>query len=459
MATVKLTRDGLKAILKAAPPAKPTIYFDEAVTGFGVRVFPTGAASFVLEYRPRDGGRDAAKKRIKIGAVGEMTLEAAREAAKDMKSDIRRAKIGEGADPMEERQAARRAETLEELVQAYLDRHVKVKRKASTLDLYQNYLRTHIAPRQDKKDPESPYLPGSVGGRKAIAVTHEILSAFHEEVGKEHPRTANACVTLIASAYTWGAPKKVAGLTPTSPNPAKGIERFEEKGRERIFTDDEWERLADTLALAETDGLPRDEPKPGPKSKHAPKKNLMVDKHAVACIRLLMTTGCRLREILNLEWAHVDFENARLNLPDSKTGKKHVGLSDYALEILQGLQPTNYRFVVAGETAGQEDESPRADLHRPWARIIKHAGLGALGVKGAEGYRAPLRIHDIRHAYASNAIASGLDIFTVGKLLGHKDIRTTQKYLHLHTDALRAAANTNSASIKAKMAGKRRNVA
>ncbi len=449
MATVKLTRPGLKALLKNARRSRPMIYFDEETPGFGVRIFPTGAASFVLEYRPRDGGRDAAKKRIKIGAVGEMTLEAARQAAIDMKAAIRLAKPGEGADPMEERQGARRAATLEELIQAYLDEHVKPKRKASTLELYEGYLRNHIAVRQD--GPESPLKPGSLGGKKAIAVTHEMLSDFHLAVGEEHPRTANACITLVASAYTWGAPKKKAGLTPTSPNPAKGIERFEERGRERLFADDEWERLADTLALAETDGLPR---APSDK-KNAPKSNLMIDKHAVACVRLLMLTGCRLREILNLQWAHVDLERRTLNLPDSKTGKKIVGLSDAAIEILRGLQPTNYRFVIAGETAGQEDERPRADLHRPWSRIITHAGLGALGVKGEEGYRAPLRIHDIRHAYASNAIANGMELIRVSKLLGHKDLRTTQKYAHLHATTLIADANVNSASIKAKMAGKR----
>ncbi len=454
MATVKLTRPGLKALLKGAkdaPPAKPTIWFDEETPGFGVRVFPTGSASFVLEYRPRDGGRDAAKKRIKIGAVGEMTLEVARQAAIDMKAAIRLAKPGEGADPAEERTAVRRAETLEELIQAYLDRHVKVKRKATTLTLYEGYLRKHIAPRQDKKDPTSPLLPGSLGGKKAIAVTPGAVDKLHQKIGEDHTRTANAVVTLIAAAYTWGAKKRVAGLTPAHTNPAAGIDRYKENKRQRALEPDEWASLGETLTLAETVGLPR----APSESKHAPKVNLMIDKHAVACIRLLALTGCRLREILHLEWAHVDFDNARLNLPDSKTGEKVVLLSAQALAILRGLQPTNYRFVIAGETAGQENERPRADLHRPWARIIAHAGLGARGVKGDKDYRPPLRIHDLRHANAGNAVAIGSNLVIVGKLLGHKDLRTTQKYANPVDEAVSTAANANAADIEAKMAGKR----
>ncbi|MGD9979549.1 MAG: tyrosine-type recombinase/integrase [Hyphomonadaceae bacterium] len=453
MPTIKLGRRELKALTDAAangravvlfeeegksgsgvrfPQGRAITFFDEEVRGFGVRFHPSGHAAFILEYRPVKGGRNAPKKRLSIGPVGSMTLEAAKGEAKTL-----RAKIRLGADPMEERQAARRADTLEQLVRAYLSRHVTPKRKPATLALYRGYLQNHIAPRQN--GPDSPLLPGLIGGKKAIAVTRKNVADLHDEIGEVHPRTANACVTLIAAAYTWGT--RNGELPPDHPNPAKGIERFAENSRERSMSAEEFARLADTLALAETDGLPW-EPDPAKKIKHAPKeenRRVMVDKYAVACIRLLAFTGCRLREILKLEWAHVDFQNKVLNLPDSKTGKRAVHLTAAALAILRGLQPTNHKYVIAGETAGQSDERPRADLHRPWKRIVQHAKLDSL------------RIHDLRHAFASVAVAGQKDIYTVSKMLGHKDIRTTMKYAHLAEDALRIAKDSVADEIQAQM--------
>ncbi|HVZ99143.1 MAG TPA: site-specific integrase [Caulobacterales bacterium] len=439
MPTIKLGRRELKALMDA-PPGKAATFFDEGMPGFGVRFSPGGGASYVLHYRPKPGGRSTPKQLFTIGPVGDMTLEAARKEAGDLKAGIRIAKPGEGADPAKERTAARKAETLYELVRAYLDKHVKAKRKASTLELYEGYLRNWIAPRQDKDDHESPFEAGALGAKKAIAVSRREVAKLHRDIGETHKRTANAVVTLIASAYTWGA--KNDEISADHANPAKGIERFKEESRERFLSDEEWERLGETLVLAETVGLPRDEPKPGPKAKHAPKKNLMVDKHAVACIHLLALTGCRLREILNLEWAHVDFERKTLFLPDSKTGKKPIPLSASALAVLADLQPTNYRYVIAGDTAGLEDERPRADLHRPWKRITRHAKLDGL------------RIHDLRHSFASNAVSSGKSLLSVGKLLGHKDLRTTQKYAHLADDPVRRDGDANAADIQAKMLGK-----
>lgn len=444
MPTIKLGRRELKALMDA-PPGKAATFFDEGTPGFGVRFSPGGGASYVLHYRPKPGGRNTPKQLFTIGPVGSMSLDAARKEAGDLKAGIRIAKAGEGADPAKERTAARRAETLYDLVRAYLDKHVKTKRKPATLDLYEGYLRNHIAPRQDEGDPKSPFKAGALGAKKAVTITRRDVAKLHREIGETHKRTANAVVTLIASAFAWGA--KNEEIPAEHANPAKGVERFKEESRERFLTDEEFGRLGDTLTVAETVGLPRAEPKPGPKAKHAPKKNLLVDKHAVACIRLLALTGCRLREILNLEWSQVDFERKMLFLPDSKTGKKAVPLSAAALAILAELQPTNYKYVIAGETAGQEDERPRADLHRPWARVVAHAKLDGL------------RIHDLRHSFASNAVSSGKSLYTVGKLLGHKDLRTTQKYAHLADDPVRRDGDDNAADIQAKMAGKRGAVA
>ncbi|MBW7909502.1 MAG: site-specific integrase, partial [Kiritimatiellae bacterium] len=146
-------------------------------------------------------------------------------------------------------------------------------------------------------------------------------------------------------------------------------------------------------------------------------------RHVTDAIRLLMVTGCRLREILHLRWEDVDFERGVLNLPDSKTGRKKVLIAGAAVAILDQLERCG-EYVIAGK----EPDKPRADLNRPWRRITQHAKL-----KG-------LRLHDLRHSYASVGAASGMGLLALGKLLGHASPSTTQRYAHLADDPLRRAS-------------------
>ena len=152
----------------------------------------------------------------------------------------------------------------------------------------------------------------------------------------------------------------------------------------------------------------------------------------VAAFRLLLFTGCRLGEILTLKWDYVDFQRGLLNLPDSKTGKKSVLLASPALQILSDL-PRLGPYVIAG----QQPDKPRADLQRPWRRLTAHAGLNGL------------RIHDLRHSFASVGAESGMGLLIVGKLLGHADQSTTARYAHLGNDPLRRAAETVAGTIAA----------
>ena len=147
-------------------------------------------------------------------------------------------------------------------------------------------------------------------------------------------------------------------------------------------------------------------------------------------IRLLLLTGCRLREILHLRWNEVDLERGLLNLPDSKTGRKTVYLSNAAIDVFENL-PRAGVFVVAGD----DPKKPRADLKRPWKRISEHAGI------------ADVRIHDLRHTFASIGAAQGLSLQVIGKLLGHKSPETTARYAHLTEDPLRRALNDMSDSL------------
>jgi integrase len=162
--------------------------------------------------------------------------------------------------------------------------------------------------------------------------------------------------------------------------------------------------------------------------------------HAVAALRLLIFTGCRLGEILHLRWSDVDFERGMLHLADSKTGKKSVVLNAPALAVLDAI-PRVGDFVIAGQSRSGKPERPRSDLKKPWSAIRRHAGL--------EG----LRIHDLRHSFASVGAGAGLGLPIVGKLLGHTQASTTQKYAHLDNDPLRRASNAIGATIAAAMAG------
>ncbi|HEV7693122.1 MAG TPA: tyrosine-type recombinase/integrase [Hyphomonadaceae bacterium] len=425
MPTLNLGRREMTAL--QAEPHHDVTYYDSKLPGFGVRFHASGKSSFILEYRPVGGGRSAGKKRLTIAATDSMKLEAAKDAARDMLAKVRL-----GADPMAERQAARRAATVGDLFDSYMREHVRPKLKGRTADLYDGYVENFIRP--------------ALGSRKADSITRADTQRLHRKIGTPRPEgqgkpgAANRVVTFVSGAYAWASLN--GALPETYPNPARSVVRFTEKARERFLDPAEFNRLGDALRLAETNGIPW-KPDPSKKIKHAPKpenRNVTFDPWAVAAIRLLVLTGCRLREILHLKWSEVSLTRGLLELEDSKTGKKTVVLPLAAVDILKGLDRVGV-YVIAGESAGTDEERPRHDLQRPWARITEHAGL------------AGLRIHDLRHSFASVGVAGGLNLPIVGKLLGHANVTTTQRYAHLRDDPVRAAANAIAGTIKAAMDG------
>jgi integrase len=208
------------------------------------------------------------------------------------------------------------------------------------------------------------------------------------------------------------------------------------------LSSEELARLGDTLRLAETEGLPWIDAEP--QSKHGAKpenRRSVLDPFAIAAIRLLILTGMRPREVLDLEWSHVDFERGALFLPDSKTGRKCVIIGGPALDVLAGLpRLMGCPFVIAVKGF----DTPRADINRPWVAVRRCAGF--------EG----VRLYDLRHSFASIGAGASLGLPIVGKLLGHSQAATTQRYAHLDADPLRRAANTIASSIATAMAGKNR---
>ena len=156
--------------------------------------------------------------------------------------------------------------------------------------------------------------------------------------------------------------------------------------------------------------------------------------HAAVAIRLLLLTGCRKNEVLNLCWEDVDLAAREMRLPDAKTGPRTVQLSPAAAEVLaRAPRVEDNPHVVPGTRPG----SRMGDLQRPWERIRKRAGLDGL------------RLHDCRHSFASRALALGESLPTIGRLLGHRHVQTTVRYAHLARDSVHESARRVSESIEA----------
>ncbi|WP_032926169.1 tyrosine-type recombinase/integrase [Mesorhizobium loti] len=411
MAKIKITAAAVSGIMEGARPNKTTYYFDDDLTGFGLYRTTGNTGTYFAEYRPVAGG---AKKRLKLGRVGTLKANEAREAARKA---IANAALGK--DLVKERSDERASGTVRQLVADYIS---EKEMKESTRAFYKITLAKHIEPQ--------------MGTTKAVVLTRVDVQRAHSAMSKKAKYSANRAMALLSAAFVWGAKR---GYVPEGVNPAAKIDRNKEEARERFLSANEMARLGDAMREAETIGVPHK----SSESKHAPKeKNRTVyGPHVTGAIRLLMLTGCRLREILNLRWSEYDEKRGLLLLPDSKTGRKTVVLSAAAQAVLDAL-PRVGKFVIAGHSAATEHEAPRADLKKPWAAIAGRAGLG------------DVHLHDLRHTFASVGAGDGMSLPIIGKLLGHADAGTTQRYAHLHVDPVRAAADAIAGKIADAIGGK-----
>jgi integrase len=374
--------------------------WDETLIGFGVRVQPSGAMTYVVKYSA-GSYRHAPTRRMTLARVGTITPDQARTKAEKVLG-----KVAHGEDPAKEKAEDRKAETLGDLATLFIADHVEAKRKGRTAEHYRDVLERLVLP--------------ELGNAKANKVTVSDVAKLHRKL-KRTPYQANRMLAVLSSLYGYAVKHYVL---PAGMNPARGIEKYPERGRERFLSTEELSRLGDAIREGETSGLPYAVDETKPNAKHAKKeedRRTVIGPHAAAAMRLLILTGARLREILHLEWEHVDFERGLLLLADSKTGKKTIVLNAPAKDVLANL-PRLGAYVIAGQAAGTDDEGPRADLKRPWQAVAKRAGL--VGV----------RIHDLRHTHASVGAGAGLGLPIIGKLLGHTQASTTQRYAHLDAD-------------------------
>lgn len=386
----------------AARESEFTVW-DADLTGFGVRVRPNGSMSYVVVYRAGHG-RKAPVRKVTLGGVGKLTPDDARVLARKIVGAV-----AHGQDPAAEKAEKLRGMTVRELADSFLAEHIRIRRKKPTVAGYEHALQAHVIP--------------NFGSVKADSLSRASVAKLHMQM-KETPAAANYTLAVIGSMYGFAQRR---GYVPEGYNPASRIEKYPEVSRERFLSVDELSRLGNALREAETVGIPWAADASKPTSKHLPReanRRTVFGPLAVGALRLLLFTGCRLREILDLRWEYVDFDRGLLFLPDSKTGKKAIVLNAPALKVLSSL-PRLGPYVVPGDSP----ERPRHDLKKIWAAVSRRADLGGV------------RIHDLRHTFASVGAGSGLGLPIVGKLLGHSQPSTTQRYAHLDADPVRRASN------------------
>ena len=444
MTSKRVTKRSVDAL--QCPSGKDRVFlWDCDLSGFGVAAMPSrkdadgkkieGAKIYVVQYRQQKRSR-----RMKLGEHGRLTPDEARSLAKEVLGAVER-----GKDPIEERRARQKVRTFKEVAEDFMRLHVKAKKKPRTHEEYGRLLKLHLYP--------------ALGAKPISSITKGDVGRLHNGLS-DRPSAANRCLALFDTVWNWAVSKgELSG-----PSPTKGLERNQERGRERYLTPDELRRLGSALREAETAGVPWVVDEEGPKAKHLPKSNRarVIDAHAVAAIRLLMLTGARLREILEARWDYVDWDRGMMFLPDSKTGRKTLYLSDVALNILESLpRVPNNPHIIPGSKKGE----PRADLKRPWAAIVRAAGLAKpvektdASSKAVEKRRKKrsqaqpsIRLHDLRHTFAATGAGSSLGLPVIGKLLGHSQARTTQRYAHLDADPMHKAANLIGSQIAAALA-------
>ncbi len=390
MGTARITK---RAVDAAQPESKDTYLWDDELSGFGLKVTPTGRKVYLVQYRP--GGRKGRTRRVTMGQHGELTPTAARFEAKRLLGEI-----ALGRDPASDRDKAKADKSLTVVLDQFMIEHVKPKRKASTAREYQRIAKLYVVPRL---------------GRLAISeIKRQEVAKLHHELASK-PYQANRTLALLSKFFNWA---EKHGFRPDGSNPCRHVEKYRERRRERFLSPAEFARLGDTLRAAE--------------------KDKSATPWTIAAIRLLTFTGARLSEILMLKWEHVSEEHGLLMLPDSKTGKKAIRLNAPARKVLDGVPRLEGNpFVICGGKATRH----LVNLEKPWRRIREAAKLN------------DVRLHDLRHSFASVAASGGQSLVVIGKMLGHSQPATTARYAHLADDPVKAASDAVGARIAAAMDG------
>ncbi len=367
----KLTKRAVEAL--ELDPTKRVVIWDTEVTGFCVRVYPTGRKTYFLQYRNQKNETH----KIKIGVHGAITTEGAREKASQLALTI---SLGE--DPSL-KVVPKVTHTLYDLGEEYLKLHAKVKKKSKGCKEDEAFLRDIIYKKYGSLD--------------VTAISVWDLQKLHFNF-KETPYKANRVRALLSKMFNlaiqWGW---------RLDNPTNGVEKYQEYKRHRWLNNEELQRLWSAFESYSSQSV-------------------------ADVFRLLLLTGSRKSEVLHATWDQLDLDKEIWTKPAHTTKQKkmeHLPLSAEAVEILKAMKETaTSPYLFPGRVPGK----PLQEIKKAWDTIIKRANL------------ADVRIHDLRHTHASHLVSSGLSLSIVGKLLGHTQASTTQRYAHLADEPLRQAA-------------------
>jgi len=361
------------------PKPRRDVRWDEQLPGFGVRIYPTGHKAYILSYRYI--GR---KRLMKLADVGILTLSQARDLARKTI-----ARIINDEDPLEEREKAKRGETIRNLCEAYLERHAKIHK---------------ISWRRDERQIKQFIIP-AWGGHKVGAIKRKDVAALHHMIGIKRgtPYEANRTISMLSKMFALA--KQWGYLEESAPNPARTIQKFKEEKRDRWVTVEELPRLA--KAIEEENNF-----------------------YARAAIWLYLLTGLRRTELLSSKWEELDWNNKILRVPETKSGQIHyIPLSKPALTILKYLpQIKSNPYILPGKREGGH----LINITKPWYRIRKRAGI------------EDVRLHDLRRTVGSWMAQDGKSLHLIGRVLNHKKESTTAIYARFGQDNVREALESHA---------------
>jgi integrase len=376
------------------PRQKNIIVYDEEVVGFGVRITSGGTRAFILTYRI-----EARERRLTIGAWPDWSVTAAREDAKRLKREI-----DQGRDPMAERDEARESPNVRQLIDRYLEEHAAKLAKRN---------------RDDQASMLRKLVEPAWGPRKAAEIQPDDVDRLLRQIAggtpgkrgrKPTPVRANRLGEILRKMFNLAIRWRIR-----TDNPAAGFARNAEAPRDRYLSTDEIGRLSAAL-----DAHP--------------------NRRAADAVRLILLTGARRGEVLGARWDQFDLDAAVWIKPAATTKQRRLHrapISASAAALLRTIRlrvPEDCEWVFPGDAEGK----PLQDIKRFWEDVRANAELPAV------------RIHDLRHTFASLLVSGGMTLPMIGKLLGHTQVQTTQRYAHLLDDPLRAGLEQVGDMLRAK---------
>lgn len=378
MPKIKLTKTAVDA---ATPKERDYELRDTTIPGFLVKVTPTGRKIFMVAYIAHNGQR----RKPAIGRYGEITVEQARNIAQDWLAEVRR-----GVDPSAERAAARRALTVKELFDRFITDYSESRNKPATVESNRGYGKRYIVP--------------ILGHLKVPDVTRADIAHLMKKLAKS-PTNANRVLAAVRKMFNMA---EVWGLRPDGSNPCRHVPKYPERGKTRLITDGEMRKLFEYLDRADAEGL-----------EHP---------FIILAIRLQFEFAARMSEILQLEWAWVDFDNRRVVWPDSKTGGMSKPMSAEALRLFETAPRLEDSPFVCPSVFDPKLPMSKHTYYQGWRRILQRAGLPHIGT------------HGIRHRSATDIANSGIPVKVGMALTAHKTVTMFMKYVHTEDDPVRAAA-------------------